>query len=271
MRIAPSPGTGLIGAQMPVSNGPSQARIGVLSDIFREVEEDVRREKLEKFWKAYGDYVIALAALIILGIAGFEFWQRYQANQRDKAAIAFTAAQRITDPRQAAQAFADLAKTAPGGYRLLAREEQANNMLAAGQRETAVALYKEIASEDQGGIGAVARLRAAWATAETAKRADLQTLLAPLETPASSWKPMADEILAYSDYRNHDLAKAAQEFDALTANPAAPGLLKQRAHAMADFLHQGADKNFGTVPPPGPAHTPLTGAVPPPAGAPAQP
>jgi hypothetical protein len=242
-----------------------------LSDIFREVEEDVRRERLEKFWKAYGDYVIALVAVIILGIAGFELWQRYQANQRDKAAIAFSAAQRITDPRRAAEAFADLAKTAPTGYRLLSRVEQADGMLASGQRDTAVALYKEIANEDKGGIGAVARLRAGWAIVDTTSRADLQTLLAPLETQSSAWKPMADEILAYSDYRNHDTAKATQEFAALAGNPATPGMLKSRARAMAAFLGQGGEKNFGTVPPPGPAHTPLAGAVTPPAGAPAQP
>jgi hypothetical protein len=242
-----------------------------LSDIFREVEEDVRKEKLEKFWKAYGDYIIALVALIILGIAGFELWQRYEANQRNKAAIAFSAAQRITDPRRAADAFADLAKTAPGGYRLLARVEQADGMLASGQRETAVALYKEIAGEDKGGIGAVARLRAGWAIVDTTSRADLQALLAPLETPSSAWKPMADEILAYSDYRNHDLAKATQEFDALATDPATPGELKSRARAMAAFLKQGGEKNFGAVPPPTSAHTPLAGAVAPPAGAPAQP
>jgi len=242
-----------------------------LSDIFREVEEDVRREKLEKFWKAYGDYIIALGALIILGIAGFELWQRYQANQRDKAAIAFMAAQRITDPRQAANAFADLAKTAPSGYRLLSRLEQANSMLAAGQRETAVTVYKEIADQDKSGIGAVARVRAGWATVDTASRADLQTLLAPLETQSSVWKPMADEILAYSDYRNHDTAKATQEFDSLASNPATPGALKSRARAMAAFLKQGGDKNVGTVPPPGTTHTPLSEVVKRPAGAPAQP
>jgi hypothetical protein len=242
-----------------------------LSDIFREVEEDVRKEKLEKFWKAYGDYVIALGALIILGIAGFEFWQRYQASQRDKAAIAFASAQRITDPRRAADAFADLAKTTPDGYRLLSRLEQANSMLAGGQRETAVTVYKEIADQDKGGIGAVARLRTGWATADTATRADLQTLLAPLESQSSVWKPMADEILAYSDYRNHDVAKATGEFDALASNPATPGALKSRARAMAAFLKQGGDKNVGTVPPPGPAHTLLPGAAPPPAGASTQP
>ena len=60
-----------------------------MSDIFREVEEDVRREKLVKFWKAYGDYLIALAALFIIGIAGWQLWQRYEARQRDAASTAF--------------------------------------------------------------------------------------------------------------------------------------------------------------------------------------
>src|SRR6185312_3655779 len=81
-----------------------------LSDIFREVEEDVRREKLTKFWKAYGDYLIALAAVIIIGIAGFQLWQRYEARQRGAASVAFSAAQRINDPAAAAVAFSDLAK-----------------------------------------------------------------------------------------------------------------------------------------------------------------
>ena len=240
-----------------------------MSDIFREVEEDVRRERLEKFWKAYGDYVIALVALIIVGIAGFELWQRYQASQRDKASTAFIAAQRIADPRAAAGAFADLAKTAPKGYALLARLEQANSMLASGQRESAIAIYKDIADTDKGGTGAVARLREAWALADTSPRADLETLLAPLRTPASAWKPNADEVLAYSDYRNNQTAKAMAEFDQLAKDPNSPQQMRSRTQAMAQFLKQGGAKEFGTVPPPQP--TPAPGAVAPVPPAPAGP
>ncbi|MGH6827489.1 MAG: tetratricopeptide repeat protein [Rhizomicrobium sp.] len=230
-----------------------------MSDIFREVEEDVRREKLGKLWKAYGDYIIALGAIVILGIAGFEFWQRYEASQRAKASVAFMAAQRISDPKSAAEAFAVLAKSAPAGYRLLARMEQAGNLLATGQRAAAIELYKEIANEQTGGLGDVARLRAGWASADTASRTELQTLLAPLQT-APLWKPMADEILAYSDYRAHDYLKATLDFEALSTDPASPGALKVRARAMAQFLEQGGEKNFGTVPRPLPA-TPPTGAL----------
>ena len=242
-----------------------------MSDIFREVEEDVRREKLQKFWKAYGDYMIALAAVIIIGIAGWQLWQRYEAKQRDAASVAFTAAQRITDPKAAAVAFADLAKTAPKGYRLLARLEQAHSMLASGQRDGALALYKEIANEDKGGPGAVARLRQGWALADTSSRADLESLLAPLREPAGAWKQMADEILAYSDYHNNQIDKAATEFTALANDANAPQQLRVRAKAMGDYLKQGAGKDFGTVPPPAPVPAPGAVAVPPAAGAAATP
>jgi hypothetical protein len=234
-----------------------------LSDIFREVEEDVRREKLEKFWKAYGDYVIALAAVIIIGIAGFELWQRYEASERDKASVAFSAAQRISNPKLAAVAFADLAKTAPKGYALLARLEQAHSLLVTGQKDQAIALYKEIADEDKGGAGAVARLREAWALADTSSRADLETLLAPLRQPANAWKQMADEILAYSDYHSNQMAKATDEFNALANDANAPQQLRVRARAMAAFLKQGGAKDFGTVPPPIPALPPGAVAAPP--------
>lgn len=242
-----------------------------MSDIFREVEEDVRREKVEKFWKAYGDYVIALVAVIIVGIAGFELWQRYQATQRDKASVAFSAAQRLTDPKAAAVAFADLAKTAPKGYALLARLEQANSMLASGQRDGAIALYKEIADEDKGATGAVARLREAWALVDTARRADLEALLAPLRTASSTWKPNADEILAYSDYRDNQIAKAAEEFAVLEIDPNTPQALRARAKAMAAFLKQGGTKDFGIVPPPAPAPGAVAPAAPPAAGPAAKP
>ena len=40
-----------------------------MSDIFHEVEEEVRREHYEKLWKKYGNYVIAVASVLVLGVA----------------------------------------------------------------------------------------------------------------------------------------------------------------------------------------------------------
>jgi hypothetical protein len=223
-----------------------------LSDIFREVEEDVRREKLEKFWKAYGIHVMALLALVLIGVAGFELWQRQEAALREKDSQAFVAAQHITNPQAAAQAFAALSTTAHGGYGLLAKMEQANGLAAGGQNAQAETLYKDIADSDHGELGAVARLRGGWAMADTASSADLQSLLQPLLDPGSPWRQMAQEILAYSDYRHGKMLVASSEFAKLAADPGSPDGLRGRARAFAAFLSGGGAGNYGTVPPPAP-------------------
>jgi hypothetical protein len=234
-----------------------------LSDIFREVEEDVRREKLEKFWKAYGIHVMALLALVLIGVAGFELWQRHETTLREKDSQAFVAVQRITNAQAAAQAFAALSQTAHGGYGVLAKMEQANGMAAMGQNEQAITLYKQIADSDHGEVGAAARVRAGWAMAETASSADLQSLLQPLLDPGSPWRQMAQEILAYSDYRHGKMLVASGEFAKLAADPGSPDGLRGRARAFAAFLSGGGAGNYGTVPPPAPTPpAPAPGAAP---------
>ncbi len=235
-----------------------------MSDIFREVEEDVRKERLEKWWKAYGDYVIALLALVILGLAGWQLWLRYENTQRAKASAEFVAAERITNSTQAAAAFDALSKTAPGGYGQLSRLAEASALAVAGKPADAETRYKAIAAADNGPVGATARIRAAWLVADTAPRADLEALLQPINTDTSAWRQMAREILAYSDYKAGKVKEAHSEFAALAADPDSPDALKSRVNAFAAFLAGGGATDYGTVPPPAPAPAPGTppGATP---------
>jgi hypothetical protein len=235
-----------------------------VSDIFREVEEDIRKERLEKLWKAYGDYVIALMAVIILGIAGWQLWLRYESAQRAKASSEFVAAERITNSAQAAAAFDALSKTAPGGYGQLSRLAEASALAVTGKPADAVTRYKAIAAADSGPVGATARIRAAWLVADSAPRADLEALLQPINTDTSAWRQMAREVLAYSDYKAGKVKEARTEFAALAADPDSPDALKSRVTAFAAFLAGGGAADYGTVPPPAAAPAPGTppGTVP---------
>jgi len=219
-----------------------------LSDIFREVEEDVRRERLEKFWKRYGVWLIALAVLLLAGVGGWQLWQRQQAAERMRMSDAFAAAQRISDPRSAATAFAELAKTSKGGYVQVAKMAQAGALFASGQLKPAVDTYKDVGQTDSGEIGKAARLRAAWIIASTAPRKELEDLLAPLNQDGSVWQTMAREILAFSDFRASRIKQAADGYRALVEDERSPQALRARARAMAAFLDNGAGTDVGTVP-----------------------
>lgn len=223
-----------------------------MTDIFREVEEDVRRERFEKLWKQYGDYVFVAVAAVAIGVAGYKLYQRYEFQQRLNAAQTFTMAQEAAyagNSINAATTFAKLAKDAPGGYATVSKLAEANSLMMAGNRSAAVTLYKEIAEKDTSPLGSVARIRAGWAMVESAPKAELETLLAPLTAADNEWRFMAREVLAYSDYHAGAMDAARKEFQTLVDDKNTPKNIHDRAGAMATFLKAGGDREAGTVPP----------------------
>lgn len=222
-----------------------------MTDIFREVEEEVRRERYEKLWKQYGDYIIAGAALVIISVAAFQLWRVYQQRRDATASQTYSNAEQVLAMGQAgeaSEAFAKLAQTAPSGYARLSQLEQANALYASGNVPEAVELYKAVAAKGDPVLASIARIRAAWATVETAPLSETQALLQPLTDGANPWHPVAREILAYADYRAGNTKAAYAAYRSIAAEHDAPKGVRMRSEAMATFLGGGGDKDFGTVP-----------------------
>ena len=229
-----------------------------MSDIFREVEEEVRRERLEKLWKKYGDHIVALAALIVIGAAGVQLYRVYESREAIKASGKFAVSVQLLErgqPAAAAEEFANLAKSAPGGYANISRLAEADALFAAGRRGDAIRLYQQMAQKSDAYLGAVSRLHAAWAIADGAPRSEVETLVAPLTDLTNPWHSMAREVLAYQDLRSGRTAEALKAYQQIAAESDAPSGLRTRAAAMSRFLKAGGDANFGSVPPPKPAQT----------------
>lgn len=224
-----------------------------MTDIFREVEEDVRRERYEQLWKEYGDYVIAGAAVVVIAVAGFQLWRVYDQRQRAKASAEFTIAEQLLEAGQTSEAqsaFARLEKDAPSGYVSLAKFQEANAMLQAGNTADAVTVYKQIAAGKDDILGPAARIHAGWALVDTAPKSDIQSLVGPLTDRASPWHGMAQDILAFADYHAGATQAAIGEYQNLSADADAPAPLRARAGWMVTFLKGGGARNYGTVPPP---------------------
>ncbi len=63
-----------------------------MSDIFREIDEEVRRERLRKVWDQYSNVIIAMALLIIIGIGGWRLYQWWETKQAAEAGRQFETA-----------------------------------------------------------------------------------------------------------------------------------------------------------------------------------
>jgi hypothetical protein len=208
-----------------------------MTDIFREVDEDLRREQLKKLWDRYGSYVIALAILIVVATAGYRFWQYWQDSQAQASGDRFVAALKLGDQgkhNEAIAALTDLTRNGSGGYPVLAGFRAAAEKAAADDTKGAVAEYDAIAASGgaPGLIRDLARLRAALLLAESASVAELTTRIGDLAETGNGWRHTAREILGLAAFRENDLATARKYFGEITADKETPSGLRQRAQLI---------------------------------------
>jgi hypothetical protein len=232
-----------------------------MTDLYQELQEDLRQKRLEDLWKKWGNYIIGGAVAILAGVAGWQYWVYAQSEAQAKASQAFAkAAESFGAPgqeRQAAEAFAKLAEDAPEGYKMAAIFNQAAALLIAGDRTKAVELYDKAAQANLGGsiMADFARYRAALALADTAPQVDVLNRLEPLTVKEGPWSALARELKAYVTWRSGNLPEALKQYDMLAKDETAPGNVKLRAKNMSELIALGV-KPSGVAPLPGTAQTP---------------
>jgi hypothetical protein len=232
-----------------------------MTDLYQELQDDVRQKRLEELWKKWGNYVLGGAAAILVAVGGWQYWLYAQAEAASKASAEFMkAAQTFSEQGQekkAAEAFAKMAADAPGGYAMAARMQEAAAHLVAGETAKAVELYDQIAQAGMGGpiMSDFARYRAALALADTAPQVDVLARLEPLTAKDGPWSALARELKAYVTWRAGNMTEALKQYDMLAKDETAPANVKLRAKSMTELLTLGV-KPSGVAPAPGAAVSP---------------
>jgi hypothetical protein len=211
-----------------------------VADIFHEVDEEVRREQLKKLWDRYSIYLIALAFLIIAGIAGWRGYEYWVAKRAAAAGAAFEAAIALDEQAKYAEAeaaFAKVAADAPEGYRVLARMRAAG-ALAQIKPADAIKAYDELAADTSLGTTwqDLAAVRAGMLLVDTASLADMRKRLDPIAEPTRSFRHTARELLALSAWRNHDLAAAKRYLDMIATDAESPIGARARADVLSGLI-----------------------------------
>ena len=179
-----------------------------MSDIFREVEEDLRRDQMAAVWKNYGPYILAACVMVIIGTAAMVGYRSWQNNRAEEYSEKFLAVQKMSEA-QAIEAYAALAKDANQGYRTLATFDQAALLVRAGKGSQAVEVYENFAQESDDEIWAeLARLQAARLLLDQSNFEDMRARLEPLIREDGAWRVGARELLAFAALRAGDAQRA---------------------------------------------------------------
>jgi hypothetical protein len=215
-----------------------------VSELFDEVDEEVRREQLKKLWDRYSIYIVAAAILVVAAVGGWRGYEYLEAQKAAEASVAFDAAIELAEQNKSTEAeaaFDKVATTAPSGYRMLARLRAAGEA-AARDPKTGAKMYDELAADRS--IGAeqqdLARIRAAGLLLDTDTYPNMLQRLEAAAKPEATFRHTARELLALSAWRANDTTAARQWLDMIANDGETPSAMRQRAEALQALLPPAA-------------------------------
>ena len=211
-----------------------------MSELFDEIDEDVRRDQLKKLWEKYSFVIIALAVMIIVGVGGWRGYQYVEAKKAQEASAAFDRAAELSTqnkPAEAEAAFSKVAAEAPVGYRALARLRAATEA-AKRDNGAAVKLYDEIAADRSIDAASrdLARLRAASLLVDSADYDAMAQRLEPATAVTGTYRHSARELLALSAWRSGNMSAARQWLDLIANDGETPSSMRSRGEALQALL-----------------------------------
>jgi len=209
---------------------------------YQDVEDDLRRDRLNALWAAYGRYIIGTAVLIVILVAGNELYSGYIHRQQEARAEAYD---KVVKDAEAANSLTrvdvwnDGLATLDGSYKILAQFKLAAAALAVGELDRAIETYDAIARDRKSGplLASLAQFRAG--TALLAAGEDLalaRTRLTQAANEAAPFHFSAREQLAVLDMREGNFSAALQAVTELTIAEGVPTGIRERAQKLRNVL-----------------------------------
>ncbi|MEJ0095848.1 MAG: tetratricopeptide repeat protein [Methylocella sp.] len=214
-----------------------------MTDFFREVDEDYRRDRAVQIWTKYQYWFIALAVLIVAGTAAWRIYQHVHNSAAEAAGAQYEAALLLSSEGKSAEAeaaFGALAKTAPKGYAALA-SLRAVDEIATRDPAAAIKAYAALGADqnyDQA-FRDVALAREAILGVDSMDSKEFEQKFASLAAPAFTYYNTVRELLALAALKRNDFDAAGRWFDMIIGDPRAPQSMRQRTEGFLGLVQAG--------------------------------
>ncbi|HWA43332.1 MAG TPA: tetratricopeptide repeat protein [Hypericibacter adhaerens] len=193
--------------------------------LIREVDEELRRDRMRKLWRQTGPWVIGAAVAVVLGVAGYEGWQWWAKTQAARSSEQFYAAAKLADGADldaAKKALDAVIAQGSGGYPMLAQFREAALLAQNGKIDEAVAAYDALSSSiNNTHLRELALVLAANLLIDKGDVQAVEQRVGGSLTPGSPMRNAAREALALTQYKAGKLDDAMKNFEAILEDPAA--------------------------------------------------
>jgi hypothetical protein len=213
-------------------------------NIFREIDEELRSDRMRTLWRRFAPFVIGGAIAIVALVAVNEGWAWYSNSQSSRSSEQLYTALDAADrgDMEAARTALDLvAAEGSGAYPVLAEFRKAALLADEGDTAGAVAAYDALANaQSNPRLRELAMILAANILVDTGTLADVEARIGTLATQESPLRRAANELMGLAQYKAGDFAAAEASFNAVVNDPLVQSAARNRvAYYLAQMLSEG--------------------------------
>ena len=217
--------------------------------LFREIDEELRNDRMKALWKKYRFLIAAVIFLAIFSAIAFEAFKYWRQQLEAKDATAYTGALTLVTEGKNDLALSELEKIAAEkntGYAQLAKLEMAVLLAKEGKTAEVLELLDNVRKDNRfvkplRDVAAVALVQR-MLNQEQTDFAKVQEILTPLENKDSAWSAMALSLSAVAFLKNKEPEKAKEKLQLINGNAELPAELRDWARNLAVTLDNGAKK-----------------------------
>ncbi|WP_428149084.1 tetratricopeptide repeat protein [Brevundimonas sp.] len=215
-----------------------------MTDVFEEVEEDIRSERLKRLARNWLPIVGGILLVALVAALAWWGWQSFQTSRANAGSIAYQRgleALQTGNSAGAETAFAEAEKSGNGAYKALALQQRAGLAVAANRIPDAIQLFDEAAKASGDPLlHDTAVYKSALLMMDNGGTLEaLEAKLEPLTKEGRPMLPFAQEALGMTRLQFNKPAEAREMFVLLTLGQDVPDSVRQRAQAAIGMIDTG--------------------------------
>jgi len=217
------------------------------NSLFREIDDELRSDQFQTFWKRFGKFIIGGAVAIVVSVAGYQIHQGMKESERTEQAAVLDEAYSELAAKQEGKATAllqKLEKEGNAGYRTLARMKHASVLLDQGKTEEGRSIFKVVAADSNAlpVYRDLAVILDALAGLDTDEPRAIEDQLAPMTAAGHPWRHVALELSALAIARGGEPARAAETLKDILDDPDTAAEQRKMATNLRTVFLQDAEK-----------------------------
>jgi len=189
-----------------------------VADIFDELEEDLKEQKIFDLWHKWGNWIIGAALLIVIGAAGVPVWKYYHHSIKTDESARYSNALALVQKGQnqdAQKILEELSANGKTGYAQLAALQLAALNQSAGSIDGALKIYQDLDLKNSSNLSfsGLAKVLSGYSGINSSQAGTIATQFTSLASSGNPFQGLSLELQGLYALEKGDKSKAAEDFN----------------------------------------------------------